>query len=168
MENSENPENWDCEGIRSFLGSLVSEITTIWGENAIHAIIFRIGQKPAELIAKNILKKYGKSESEPLENPSAAFSLLENSLEQLFKVEVVEQLDNEKETIVRIKNNCCLRHVVKDREDIKYGGVLCKFAAGYFENALKILTGLDVEYIHKDADEDWCYIDLLFRKKSLV
>ncbi|MHA1733754.1 MAG: hypothetical protein ACTSU5_17545 [Promethearchaeota archaeon] len=141
---------------------------TIWGENAIHAIIYRIGQKPGELIAKNILKKYGKSEEDPLENPSAAFSLLENSLEHLFKVEVVEQVDNEKETIVRIKNSCFLRPTVKDRKDLKYGGVLCRFAAGYFENAMKVLTGMDVEYVHKDADEDWCSIDIRVRKKPLV
>ncbi|GAB4322323.1 MAG: hypothetical protein Kow0069_26980 [Promethearchaeota archaeon] len=165
---SDLDKDWDCEGIASFLGSFVSEVRTLWGENAIGAIVFRIGQKPAQLVAKNILKRYSKSEDEPLESPGAAFSLLENSLGQLFHVEVVAQEDSDKETVVRIKNRCCLRRVVASREDLKFGSTLCKFAAGYFETALKILTGLEVEYIHRSEEGDACLVDLRFRKKSLV
>lgn len=70
----------------------------------------------------------------------AAFSLLENSMSQLFHVEVLEQVDNQKDVVIQIKNQCCLRKVVQEREEIKYGGPLCRFAAGFFESALKILT----------------------------
>ncbi|MHA1340379.1 MAG: hypothetical protein ACTSRZ_09820 [Promethearchaeota archaeon] len=157
-------------GIRLFLGMLISELEKLYGKPAIGAMIYRIGQKPGDIVAKQLLKKYNKTENEHFELPSTAFSLLQNSLKQLFDVEQVQfREDPEKNRyILEIKNVCFLRQTIMSREDIEFGGMLCQFTFGYFENALKILTGMDVEYsfIEKETTDDYCYIQIIFNKKE--
>ncbi|MBD3352364.1 MAG: hypothetical protein GF364_12830 [Candidatus Lokiarchaeota archaeon] len=156
-------------GLRIFLGSLTSELEKLYGHPTINAMIYRIGQKPGETVAKQILKKYNKTEDEPFELPSAAFSLLETSIKQLYDIEQVDfREDSEKDRyILEIKNVCPLRSVIMSREDIEFGGTLCQFTMGYFENALKILTNMNVEYSfrEKDTTDDYCFIRIFFKKK---
>ena len=44
-------------------------------------------------------------------------------------------------------------------------GPLCQFTSGYFESALKILTGMNVSYSHveKESTDDYCVVRIIFR-----
>ncbi|MBN2157154.1 MAG: hypothetical protein JW776_14005 [Candidatus Lokiarchaeota archaeon] len=132
-----------------------------------NAIIYRIGQKPGEIIAEQILERYNKTEAEPFDNPSAAFNLLENSVTQLFDEEQIDLITEEDKVIIKIKNVCPFRHVIMGREDFEFGGTLCQFSSGYFESALKMLTDYNVEYSHdlKETTDEYCIINIVFRKK---
>ncbi|MCP4762923.1 MAG: hypothetical protein GY870_14185 [archaeon] len=156
-------------GLRIFLGSLVSEIEKLYGRPTLNAIIYRIGQKPGEIVSKKILEKYNRTEENPFEVPTAAFSFLENSITQLFDEEHIEYKKDESKNryIIKIKNVCPLRQVIMSREDLEFGGTLCQFAIGYFETALKILTGMNVDYefYDKETTDDYCMINIIFHEK---
>lgn len=156
-------------GLRLFLGSLTSELEKLYGRPTINAMIYRIGQKPGEIVAKQILQKYNKTEEEPFELPSTAFSVLESSIKHLFDIEQVDFREDEEKNryILEIQNVCPLRQVIMSREDIEFGGTLCQFTMGYFESALKILTNMDVEYsfVDKKTTDDYCFIQVVFRVK---
>jgi hypothetical protein len=153
-------------GLRIFLGSFIAELEKLYGKPTLNAMIYRIGQKPGEVVANQILKKNNRSEESPFEIPSAAFNLFENSITQLYEEEHVEfKKINEKRYDIKIKNSCPLREVIKSREELEYGGTLCQFTSGYFESALKILTGMNVSYdfIDKETTGEYCMINLILR-----
>ena len=157
-------------GLRIFTGSFLAEVEKIFGTSTIKAILNRLGQKPAEIVAEHILEKYEKSISKPFENIGAVYTIFENTITQLYDSEIisVSQEDLEDKFVIRIKNMCAFRHSIRIREDIAYGGTLCEFTIGYFETALKMLTGLKVEYqyLKKESTDDHCVIDLIFWKKK--
>ena len=151
-------------GLRIFLGSFVSEIEKLYGKSILNAIIYRIGQKPGEVISRQILKKYNRSDNTPFKVPTAAFSLLENSLSQLFDIEHLDYKKDEERYIIKIKNICPFRQVIMN-SDWDCNGPLCQFTSGYFESALKILTGMNVSYSHveKESTDDYCVVRIIFR-----
>ena len=155
-------------GLRIFLANYHTEIEKTFGSNTVKAILNRMGQKPAEIVADEILKKYDKTPQDPFEVPSAAFSLFENTITKLFDAEVMEvQQENLKDrTTIKIKNVCAFRQSIKSRKELEYGGTLCEFARGYFETALKKLTGLSVEYnlVKRETTDDHCIIEIIFHK----
>ncbi|MHA1821570.1 MAG: hypothetical protein ACTSU2_11415 [Promethearchaeota archaeon] len=155
-------------GINIFLGSLVSELVKLYGKPTLNAIIYRLGQKPGEIIAKEILKSMGKTEEDPIPTPDSAYNVLENSLTQLYEEEVLDFKESENKYILKIKNVCPLRRVIMSREDLDFGGSLCQFTMGYFESALKILTGMSIDYnfIEKETTDDYCVVELVFRKNG--
>jgi predicted hydrocarbon binding protein len=136
----------------------------------VNAIIYRIGQKPGEIIAEQILERYNKTEAEPFDNPSAAFNLLENSVTQLFDEEQIGLVTEDEKVTIKIKNVCPFRQLIMGREDFVFGGTLCQFSSGYFESALKLLTDYNVEYSHdpKETTDDYCVINIVFRKKPEI
>jgi predicted hydrocarbon binding protein len=154
--------------LRIFLANYHTEIEKTFGTNTVKAILNRMGQKPAEIVADQILQKYDKTLQEPFELPSAAFSLFENTITKLFDAEVITVTeDNLKEqTIIKIKNICAFRQVIKSRKELEYGGSLCEFTQGYFETALKKLTGMSVEYnlVERETTDDHCVIEIVFSK----
>ena len=159
-------EEKEILGLRVFLGSFIAEIEKLYGKPTLNAMIYRIGQKPGEVVANQILKKNNRSEDTPFEIPSAAFNLFENSITQLYEEEHVEfKKVNEKRYDIKIKNCCPLRDVIKSREELEFGGTLCQFTSGYFETALKKLTGMNVSYdfIDKETTDEYCMINLIFR-----
>jgi predicted hydrocarbon binding protein len=151
-------------GLRIFLGSFVSEIEKLYGKSILNAIIYRIGQKPGEVISRQILKKYNRTDNTPFKVPTAAFSLLENSLSQLFDIEHLDYKKYEERYIIKIKNICPFRQVIMN-SDWDCNGPLCQFTSGYFESALKILTGMNVSYSHveKESTDDYCVVRIIFR-----
>lgn len=153
--------------LRIFTGSFFTEIEKTFGTSTIKAILNRMGQKPAEIVAEQILEKYDKSETRGFESPSAAFTLFQNTITKLYDTEIISQEDLEDRFVIRIKNECAYRQVIKNREELKYGGTLCEFTYGYFETALKKLSGLNVEYQFdsKESDDEACYINIVFIKK---
>ena len=153
-------------GLRIFLGSFIAELEKLYGKPTLNAMIYRIGQKPGEVVANQILKKNNRSEETPFEIPSAAFNLFENSITQLYDEEHVEfKKINEKRYDIKIKNSCPLREVMRSREELEFGGTLCQFTSGYFESALKKLTGMNVSYdfIDKETTDEFCMINLVLR-----
>ncbi|MHA1727140.1 MAG: hypothetical protein ACTSWY_00220 [Promethearchaeota archaeon] len=152
-------------GLKIFMGSLAFELEKLYGRATVNALIYRIGQKPGEIIANQILKKYNRTEEEPFKVPTAAYNLLENSITQLFKEELVEYKEEEDKYIIKIKNVCPLRQVIMSRNDLEFEGTLCQFSIGYFESALKILTGMNVSYnfIENETTDDFCMIEIVFR-----
>ncbi len=155
-------------GLRILLGSYFLETQKTWGESTVKALLNRLGQKPAEIIADQILEKYQKTLTEPFKIPSAAFSLFENTITKLFKTEVISQ-ENLKDRInIKIKNDCMFRQTIKGRTELDYGGTLCEFTVGYFETALRMLTGLNVEYqlVEKETNDENCIVNLVFYKKT--
>lgn len=153
-------------GLRIFLGSLVSEIEKLYGKSILNAIIYRIGQKPGEVVSRQILKNYYRIEKEnPFKVPTAAFSLLENSLSQLFDIEHLDYRKDEERYIIKIKNICPFRQVIRNGS-WDTNGPLCQFTSGYFESALKILTGMNVSYSHveKESTDDYCVVRIIFRE----
>ncbi len=157
-------------GLRIFTGSFLAEVEKIFGTATIKAILNRLGQKPAEIVAERILEKYEKSMAKPFENIGAVYTIFENTITQLYDSEIISisPEDSDDKFVVRIKNVCAFRHSIRIRDDLSYGGTLCEFTMGYFETALKILTGLKVEYqfLTKESTDDYCVIDLVFRKKK--
>ena len=155
-------------GLRIFTGSFLAEVEKIFGTATIKAILNRLGQKPAEIVAERILDKYEKSVKKPFENIGAVYTIFENTITQLYDSEIISQEDFEDKFVIRIKNFCAFRHSIRIREDLSYGGTLCEFTIGYFETALKMLTGLKVEYQHltKESNDEYCVIDLVFRKEK--
>ncbi|MHA1511785.1 MAG: hypothetical protein ACTSRX_08715, partial [Promethearchaeota archaeon] len=135
-------------GLRIFTGSFLVEVEKIFGTATIKAILNRLGQKPAEIVAERILEKYEKSVKKPFENIGAVYTIFENTITQLYDSEIISQEDFDDKFVIRIKNFCAFRHSIRIREDLSYGGTLCEFTIGYFETALKMLTGLKVEYQH--------------------
>jgi predicted hydrocarbon binding protein len=160
----------EAVGLRIFLGSLTTELIKLYGKLTVNAIIYRIGQKPGEIIAEQILERYNKTIDDPFDNPSAAFNLLENSVTQLFDEEQIGLITEEEKITIKIKNVCPFRQVIMGREDFEFGGTLCQFSSGYFESALKMLTDYNVEYSHdaKETNDDYCVINIIFRKKPEV
>ena len=154
-------------GLRIFTGSFLAEVEKIFGTATIKAILNRLGQKPAEIVAEHMLEKYDKTVKKPFENIGAVYTIFENTITQLYDSEIISQEDFEDKFIIRIKNICAFRHSIRVRDDLSYGGTLCEFTLGYFENALKMLTGLKVEYqyLKKESTDDHCVIDLVFWKK---
>jgi len=154
--------------LRIFLANYHTEMEKTFGTNTVKAILNRMGQKPAEIVADQILQKYDKTLQDPFEIPSAAFTLFENTITKLFDAEVISITeDNLKDqTIINIKNVCAFRQVIKSRKELEYGGTLCEFTRGYFETALKKLTGLSVEYNlnTRETTEDHCVIEIIFQK----
>ena len=153
-------------GLRIFLGSFVSEIEKLYGKSILNAIIYRIGQKPGEVVSRQILKNYVRTEETPFKVPTAAFNLLENSLSQLFDIEHLDYKkdDDNERYIIKIKNICPFRQVVMNSA-WDCNGPLCQFTSGYFESALKILTGMNVSYSHveKESTDDYCVVRIIFR-----
>ena len=88
--------------MRIFLGSLVTELIKLYSKVTINAVIYRIGQKPGEIIAEQILERYNKKADDPFDNPSAAFNLLENSVTQLFDE---EQIGDAQECFINLPAN---------------------------------------------------------------
>ena len=160
----------EAVGLRIFLGSLTTELIKLYGKLTVNAIIYRIGQKPGEIIAEQILERYNKTHEDPFDNPSAAFNLLENSVTQLFDEEQIDLINEEEKITIKIKNVCPFRQVIMGREDFEFGGTLCQFSSGYFESALKILTDYNVEYMHdiKETTDEYCVINIVFRKKPEI
>lgn len=154
-------------GLRIFTGAFFTEIEKIYGTSTLKAILNRMGQKPAEIVAKEIMDKYEKSEENHFENPSAAFSLFHNTITKLYDAEVISHEELKDRFIIRIKNECVYRQIIKNQDNLKYGGTLCEFTFGYFETALKKLTGLNVEYNFdsEHSDEEACSINIIFYKK---
>lgn len=154
-------------GLRIILGSIVSEFIKLYGRPTLNAIVYRIGQRPGEIVAKQILKKNDKTEDSPFEIPSAAFNLFESSITQLFDEEQVDYKTENDTYVVKIKNVCPYRQVVMSREDLEFGGTLCQFTSGYFESALKLLTAMNVEYsfVERETTDEYCMIKIIFRKK---
>ena len=155
--------------LRIFLANYHNEIEKTFGTNTVKAILNRMGQKPAEVVADQILQKYDKTLQDPFELPSAAFSLFENTITKLFDAEVLTVTEDKlkEQTIIKIKNVCPFRQVIKSRKDeLEYGGTLCEIARGYFETALKKLTGLSVEYNlnKRETSDDHCVIEIVFHK----
>lgn len=159
-------------GLRIFTGSFLAEVERIFGTATIKAILNRLGQKPAEIVSEHILEKYEKSIKKPFENIGAVYTIFENTITQLYDSEIisVSQEDLDDKFVIRIKNICAFRHSIRIRDDISYGGTLCEFTIGYFETALKMLTGLKVEYqyLKKESTDDHCVIDLIFWKKKKI
>ncbi|TFG17503.1 MAG: hypothetical protein EU530_10525 [Promethearchaeota archaeon] len=157
----------EAVGLRILLGSLTTELIKLYGKLTVNAIIYRIGQKPGEIIAEQILERYNKSKEDPFDNPSAAFNLLENSVTQLFDEEQIGLVAEDDKVTIKIKNVCPFRQVIMGRDDFVFGGTLCQFSSGYFESALKILTDYNVEYSHdpKETNDEYCVISIVFRKK---
>ncbi|QEE16904.1 hypothetical protein DSAG12_02734 [Promethearchaeum syntrophicum] len=155
-------------GLRIFTGSFLAEVEKIFGTATIKAILNRLGQKPAEIVAEHMLEKYEKTVKKPFENIGAVYTIFENTITQLYDSEIISQEDFEDKFIIRIKNVCAFRHSIRVRDDLSYGGTLCEFTIGYFETALKMLTGLKVEYqyLKKESTDDHCVIDLVFWKKK--
>ena len=156
-------------GLKIFLGSFVTELINLYGKPTLKAMIYRIGQKPGEIIAKQILKKHNKTEDSPFEIPTAAFNLFEKSISQLFEEEYEEYTTTEDDKYtIKIKNVCPMRQVIMSREDLEFGGTLCQFTEGYFESALKILTGMNVEYSfdEKETVDEYCAIKIIFKKRA--
>jgi len=155
-------------GLRIFTANFLGDVEKTFGTNTVKAILNRMGQKPAEIVADQILQKYDKTLQDPFELPSAAFSLFENTITKLFDAEVITVTeDNLKEkTTIKIKNVCAFRQVIKTRKELEYGGTLCEFTRGYFETALKKLTGLSVEYnlVERETTDDHCVIEIVFQK----
>ncbi|MHA1674653.1 MAG: hypothetical protein ACTSYI_13625 [Promethearchaeota archaeon] len=154
-------------GLRIFTGSFFSEIEKTFGTNTIKAVLNRMGQKPAEIVAEQILQKYEKTESNPFETPSAAFNLFQNTITKLYDTEIIAQEDLKDRYIIRIRNECTFRQVIKNREELKFGGTLCEFTFGYFESALSKLSGLNVEYQFdpKENYDEGCHVNIVFYKK---
>ncbi len=154
-------------GLRIFTGSFFSEIEKTFGTNTIKAVLNRMGQKPAEIVAEQILQKYEKTESNPFESPSAAFNLFQNTITKLYDTEIITQEDLKDRYIIRIRNECTYRQVIKNREELKFGGTLCEFSFGYFESALSKLSGLNVEYQFdpKENYDEGCHVNIIFYKK---
>ncbi|MHA1518902.1 MAG: hypothetical protein ACTSVZ_07120 [Promethearchaeota archaeon] len=154
-------------GLRIFTGSFFSEIEKTFGSSTIKAVLNRMGQKPAEIVAEQILEKYDKTESNPFETPSAAFNLFQNTITKLYDTEIISQEDLKDRYVIRIRNECTYRQVIKNREDLKFGGTLCEFTFGYFETALKKLSGLNVEYKFdkRENSDDGCNVNIIFYKK---
>ncbi|MCF2140403.1 MAG: hypothetical protein K9W44_10165 [Candidatus Lokiarchaeota archaeon] len=154
-------------GLRIFMGSFFTEIEKTFGSSTVKAILNRMGQKPAEIVADNILKKYGKTESEPFDVPSAAFSLFQNTITKLYDAEVIGHEELKDRYIIHIKNECIYRQIIKNHEELKFGDTLCEFTFGYFETAMKKLTGLNVEYKYdqSQSDDDACSVKVIFYKK---
>ncbi|UYP43846.1 hypothetical protein NEF87_000131 [Candidatus Lokiarchaeum ossiferum] len=155
-------------GLRILFGSYFLETQKTWGESTVKALLNRLGQKPAEIVANQILEKYDKSLDDPFKIPSAAFSLFENTITKLFNSEVISQETLSDRIIIKIKNECTFRQTIKGRTELEYGGTLCEFTVGYFETALKMLTGLNVEYhiVKKETTDESCVINLVFYKKT--
>jgi len=151
--------------INSFLGSLINELQSTLGKSTLNALIYRIGQKSAEIIAKRILEKH-KQKSNSFENISAAFNLFQGMVSQLFEVEQLSQNNTDDRTEIKVKNICPFHKLIANRENLEYGGTLCQFTKGYFEQALRILTDIKVEYKLNGIKptDDYCYVDLIFFK----
>lgn len=151
--------------INSFLGSLINELQSTLGKSTLNALIYRIGQKSAEIIAKRILEKH-KQNGGNFENISAAFNLFQSMVSQIFEVEQLNQNNEEDRTVIKIKNRCPFHKLIAEREDLEYGGTLCQFTKAYFEQTLKKLTDIKVEYKLNGVKptEDFCYVDLVFLK----
>ncbi len=172
VDNTESLNNNDhlkreIIGLRIFTGSFLAEVEKIFGTATIKAILNRLGQKPAEIVAEHMLDKYEKNVKKPFENIGAVYTIFENTITQLYDSEIISQEDLDDKFIIRIKNVCAFRHSIRIRDDLSYGGTLCEFTLGYFETALKMLTGLKVEYqyLKKESNDDHCVIDLVFWKK---
>jgi hypothetical protein len=169
-ESSDNNERLKREiiGLRIFTGSFLAEVEKIFGTATIKAILNRLGQKPAEIVAEIILEKYEKTLKNPFANIGAVYEIFENTITQLYDSDIVSQEDLDDKFIIRIKNACAFRHSIRIRDDVSYGGTLCEFTLGYFETALKMLTGLKVEYqyLKKESNDDYCMIDLVFWKNK--
>jgi len=155
-------------GLRIFTGSFLAEVEKIFGTATIKAILNRLGQKPAEIVAERILEKFNKNVKNPFDQLGAVYEIFENTITQLYESEIISQEDLEDKFIIRIKNICAFRHSIRIRDDLSYGGTLCEFTSGYFETSLKILTGLKVEYqyLKKESNDDYCVVDLVFWKKK--
>lgn len=151
--------------INSFLGSLINELQSTLGKPTLNALIYRIGQKSAEIIAKRILEKH-KQNGGNFENISAAFNLFQGMVSQIFEVEQLSQANDLDRTVIKIKNRCPFHKLIAEREDLEYGGTLCQFSKAYFEQTLKKLTNIKVEYKLNGVKpiEDYCYVDLVFLK----
>ncbi len=155
-------------GLRIFLGSYFLETQKTWGEATVKALLNRLGQKPAKIIAEEILQKYQKTTREPFEIPSAAFSLFENTITKLYDTEILSQETFKDKMVIKIKNECTFRQVINGRKELEYGGTLCEFTMGYFETALKLLTGLKVQYqlVKKETTDDACVVNIIFNFKA--
>jgi hypothetical protein len=127
-----------------------------------------MGKKPGDIISDGILEKYDKSGDTPFEIPSAAFTLFQNTITKLYDTEIISQENLEDKIVIKLKSVCAFRNVIKSRKELEYGGTLCEFTAGYFETALKKLTGMTVEYrnIPQETNDDFCVIKLIFFKKE--
>ncbi|MHA1647385.1 MAG: hypothetical protein ACTSVL_07420 [Promethearchaeota archaeon] len=153
-------------GLRIFLANYQVEMEKTFGSTTLKAILFRMGQKPGNIIADEILKKYNRTVDTPFDLPAAAFSLFENTITKLYNAEILSREESNDKIIIKIKNICAFRRVIKNRDELPYGGTLCEFSAGYFETALKKLTGMNVEYKfnEKETSDDYCVIDIIFSK----
>jgi predicted hydrocarbon binding protein len=169
MDELIHPYMDELIGLRIFISSFLTEIEKTFGTSTVKAILNRMGHKPGEITADHYLSKYNKDQENPFEIPSTAFNLFEKSISQLYQTEVINQSNLQDRIIIKIKNICAFHEVIKSNENLGYNGTLCEFTIGYFETALKNLTGLKVEYefVEKETTDEFCVVNIIFHKKNI-
>jgi predicted hydrocarbon binding protein len=151
-------------GIEVVLEAFVKKITELFGRNALLSAGYQIGAAPGQKIAQRILATRGNA---PFTNPAEALVALLKETKKFFNVVIVkvdDQAQNGAEVLMTINNHCFLRNLIKNRPGIEMGGPLCRINKGYFETALKMLTGKKIELarIGHDVISDMCQESLRF------
>lgn len=147
-------------GYESIIGGLVVQVSDIYGENTARNLCYQIGSKPGEKIARKILEyQNGVIFSDPIE----AFVNLLGRLKAYYHPSI-ESITTTPEGILKIRfsNSCYLDAVFLRRPELVKGGSLCRIVKGYFETALKILTGKKVNLEYLDTKNDPCKTEITF------
>jgi hypothetical protein len=147
-------------GYESIISGLVIQVSDIYGENTARNLCYQIGSKPGEKIARKILEYQN---GVVFNDPTEAFVNLLGRLKAYYHP-VIESITTTPEGILKLKftNSCYLDAVFSRRTEFSKGGSLCRIVKGYFETALKILTGKKVILDYLDTKNEPCKMEISF------
>jgi len=157
-------------GIEIVLEAFVKRITELFGKNALLSASYQIGATPGQKIAERLLTARGNVK---FTNPLEALVALFKETKKYFNIEIVQVENiqqNASEIVVKMKNHCFLRNVIKDRPVLAVGEPLCRINKGYLETALRLLTGKRVELsrVGDDAAADMCLETIRFQQEKVL
>ncbi|MFX0100279.1 MAG: hypothetical protein ACFFCS_11910 [Candidatus Hodarchaeota archaeon] len=159
-------ENVDyLKGMEIVLESFSAKIMDVFGKNTLLSMLYQIGAKTGEIIAKRIKREHKKEIFEPLE----AIGIFFKEVKGFFCVEVKNIEEDENYIRIYLKNHCFFRDAMNNRAGLVPGKMLCRINKGYFEFALlnlvkPVYNKVDMSLVENDEANDCCIECLSFKK----
>jgi hypothetical protein len=146
-------------GYEVILSGVVQDLPETYGENTAKNFSYQLGATPGKMIAQRILEE---RDGEIFDDPVEATIDLISRLKAYYNSQVDSISHNSDGSVSIILNQrCYFKELFEKRSDIEKGEILCRINRGYFEQALKILTGKKKVLLkHLDVKSDFCKVEV--------
>jgi predicted hydrocarbon binding protein len=148
-------------GYEVLMAGISKNLPETFGDATAKNFTYQIGVLPGRKIGERIVQE---NSNEKFENVVEAAVNLMSRLKGYyqFQIENVDEENNQTILIARIK--CYMEELYKHRTDLIKGGPLCRINKGYFESALKIMTGKKVlvDQTAAGSEDEMCKLKIVF------